>query len=467
MQISFYGAAQTVTGSKHLITLDNGKRILLDCGLYQGMGKEGEELNRHFGFDPHSVDIVILSHAHIDHSGLLPKLVKDGFKGKIYCTEATLEICEILLKDSAKIQEDDMKHINKKRNSESKKKAEPLYDSEDVPPCLDRFVSLPEGKEIELMEGVKLKFTFNGHILGSAAITLYVDENGKQTSLTFTGDIGKYGSGLIIDPLPFPQSDYIICESTYGNRLHESSKDSESLILNTVIETCVKKKGKLIIPAFSLGRTQEIVFTLNNLELQGKLPKIKVFVDSPLSFSATNITRKYVDELNEKVRHVAKTDPDPFGFDRLTYITDRDQSQALNDLKEPCIIISASGMATAGRVKHHIMHNIDNENNTILIVGYAEPNSLAGKLRNGDEEVRIFGDPYLVKAQVKIMDSYSAHGDYSEMIRYLSCQDKEKVKKIFLVHGSSESISEFAKKLKVEGYKEIIEPNRKDSFVLS
>jgi metallo-beta-lactamase family protein len=205
---------------------------------------------------------------------------------------------------------------------------------------------------------------------------------------------------------------------------------------------------------------------LNNLELQGKLPKIKIFVDSPLSYSATNITRKHLDELNEKVRHIAKTDPDPFGFDQLTYISDKDQSQALNALKEPCVIISASGMATAGRVKHHIMHNIDNEKNTILIVGYAEPNSLAGKLRNGNKEVRIFGDEYTVKAEIKIIDSYSAHGDYNEMIRYLSCQKKEKVKKIFLVHGAPESISEFGNKLKNEGYKEIIEPNKKDSFVL-
>jgi metallo-beta-lactamase family protein len=466
MQISFYGAAKTVTGSKHLLSLDNGKRILLDCGLYQGMGKEGEELNRHFGFDPHLIDIVILSHAHIDHSGLLPKLVKDGFKGKIYCTEATFEICEILLKDSAKIQEDDVKFINKKRVKKDKKKIEPLYDSEDIIPCLERFVPLPANKEIDLTDRVKLKFTFNGHILGSAAVTLIIQENGKQTNFTFTGDIGRYNTSLIIDPLPFPQSDYIICESTYGNRLHEENKDAELHILNTIIETCVNRKGKVIIPAFSLGRTQEIVFTLNNLELQGKLPKIKIFVDSPLSFNATNITRKHVDELNEKVRQVAKTDPDPFGFDQLTYIADKDQSQALNELKEPCVIISASGMATAGRVKHHIMHNIDNEKNTILIVGYAEPNSLAGKLRNGNKEVRIFGDEYPVKAEIKIIDSYSAHGDYTEMIRYLSCQKKNEVKKIFLVHGSPESISEFGKKLKNEGYKEIIEPNKKDSFVL-
>lgn len=466
MQLSFFGAAKTVTGSKHLLQLENGKKILLDCGMYQGMGKESDVLNRHFGFAPNEIDLVILSHAHIDHSGLLPMLVKEGFKGKIYCTEATAELCEILLMDSAHIQEDDVKHINKKRVSQGKQRLKPIYEKEDVPPCLGQFVPLPFGKEIQLLDNVKLKFTLNGHILGSAAVTLFIDENGEQTNFTFTGDIGRYDAGLIRDPLPFPQSDYIICESTYGNRLHESSKDAEQQILNTILDTCIKKGGKVLIPAFSLGRTQEIVFTLNNLDLRGELPIIKIFVDSPLSFSATNITRKFLDELNDDVRHIAKTDPDPFGFEKLTYITNREQSQALNDFKEPCVIIAASGMADAGRIKHHILHNIENENTTILIVGYAEPSSLAGRLRNGDKEVRIFGDNFKVNATVKIIDSYSAHGDYKEMLRYLSCQKKEKVKKIFLVHGSELSIKEWKQKLELEGFSNIEIPEKGERFEL-
>ncbi|MFZ5552816.1 MAG: MBL fold metallo-hydrolase RNA specificity domain-containing protein [Bacteroidota bacterium] len=465
MQISFFGAARTVTGSKHLITLDDGKNILLDCGMFQGMGKETDPLNRHFGFDPKNIDVLILSHAHIDHSGLIPKLVAEGFKGKIICTRATYDLCEVMLRDSAHIQESDIYHINKKRVKNGLTKLSPIYTEEDVEKSLELFVKEEYLKPVRVFSDVELMFTDVGHILGSAAVHLTITENGKKFQLTFTGDIGRYNTALLNDPEPFPQADIILCESTYGDRLHEKIDDSAQLLLDIILQTCRDKKGKLIIPAFSLGRTQEIVYALNNLDLYGLLPEIKIYVDSPLSVNATDIMRRHISGLNLKVQQTAKNDPDPFGFEKLIYITDKEQSQNLNNFSDPCIIISASGMAEAGRIRHHIMHNVGDAKNTILIVGYAEPNSLGGQLRAGKEQVKIFGDYFDVKAEVKIVDSYSAHGDYEEMIRFLSCQDPKKVKKFFLVHGEYEVQQKFAEKLKQKGFRNIEIPNSSDHYI--
>lgn len=464
MQITFFGAARTVTGSKHLITLDDGKNILLDCGMYQGMGKETDPLNRHFGFNPKLINVLILSHAHIDHSGLIPRLVAEGFNGKIICTSATLDLCKVMLKDSAHIQESDLYHINKKRLKNNQEELKPLYTEEDVEKALTLFVPEEINKTIRVFGDVELLFTDVGHILGSAAVNLTINENGKITRLTFTGDIGRYKTALLNDPATFPQADIIICESTYGDRLHEKIEDSGQLLLDIILKTCRDKKGKLIIPAFSLGRTQEIVYALNNLDLYGLLPEIKIYVDSPLSVNATEIMRRHIRDLNVNVQQTALHDKDPFGFERLTYITSKEESQDLNNHKEPCIIISASGMAEAGRVRHHIMHNISDPKNTILMVGYAEPHSLGGQLREKKEKVKIFGDFYEVKAEVQIVDSYSAHGDYEEMIRFLSCQDPSKVKKLFLVHGEYEVQQSFAGKLKEKGFRNIDIPKSGDRY---
>jgi len=465
MKVTFFGAARTVTGSKHLITLDDGKNILLDCGMYQGMGKETDPLNRHFGFDPKSINVLILSHAHIDHSGLIPRLVAEGFTGKIICTAATLDLCKVMLKDSAHIQEWDLYHINKKRIKNDLEELKPLYTEEDVEKALKLFVTGDYNKPIRVFSDVELLFTDVGHILGSAAVHLTITEYGKKMQLTFTGDIGRYKTALLNDPATFPQADIIICESTYGDRLHEKIEDSAQLLLNIILETCRDKKGKLIIPAFSLGRTQEIVYALNTLDLYGLLPEIKIYVDSPLSVNATDIMRHHIKDLNSHVQQIAMRDHDPFGFEKLTYITEKEESQDLNNHKEPCIIISASGMAEAGRVRHHIMHNISDPKNTIMMVGYAEPHSLGGQLRAKKEKVKIFGDFYEVKADVKIVDSYSAHGDYEEMIRFLSCQDPGKVKKLFLVHGEYEVQQSFAEKLIKAGFKNIEIPEKGNEYV--
>lgn len=455
MEIAFHGAAQTVTGSKHLITLPDNTRVLLDCGMFQGLGTDTHLLNRHFGFSVQELDYIILSHAHIDHSGLIPRIVKEGFRGKIYCTEATYDLCKIMLIDSAYIQEADVRFVNKRKIKQGKDLLTPLYTQKDAELSLNYFFPVPYNKPHKIGKNTEFIFTNNGHILGSAAITLSVQEGTDKKTITYTSDIGRYDSTLMKNPESFPQSDVIICESTYGNRLHDDQQHAEQILLDTVINTCIHKKGKLIIPSFSLGRTQEVVFTLNKLQLHGLLPKIPIYVDSPLSADATEVMRKHLQLLNEDVQEFIESRPDPFGFSGLRYITEKTDSQALNQSNKPCIIISASGMAEAGRVKHHIMHSINNEKNTILIVGYAEPNSLAGKLRNREKEVNIFGEPFAVKADITVVDSYSAHADYLEIERYLKCQCTNNVNAFFLVHGNKEVQEDFKKFLQKKGFKNI------------
>ena len=387
--------------------------------------------------------------------------------GSIYCTPTTIAVVEVLLHDSAKIHEYDIEYVNKKRAKRGEPLLLPLYTSKDVDQCLKHFKTIPYRAEFYLNEDVSFTFTDAGHILGSAVINLKLkDKEKKITHLTFTGDIGKYNDMLLKDPEVFPQADYIICESTYGDRLHEIETDAELHLLNVVKNTCVEKKGKLIIPAFSLGRTQEIVFILDKLKNLGMLPNIKVYVDSPMSTNVTNIMRDHIDCFNDKLQVYIKTDKDPFGFNNLKYITEKSESIELNNSKEPCIIISASGMMDAGRIKHHLKNNISNAKNTILVVGYCTPNSLGGKIREGQKVVKIFGEEYEVNADVEIIDSYSAHADYRELIRFLSCQGKQKVKKIFLVHGDSPAKISFKEKLITEGFKEVIIPHKNETFIL-
>lgn len=466
MQIQFFGATETVTGSKHLLTTTKGVQILLDCGLYQGLGKETGDLNTHFGFIPSKIDTVILSHAHIDHSGNLPLLVKQGFSGSIYCTPATLEICEVLLLDSAHIQENDIMFVNKRRTKEGLPPLKPNYSVKDVEKCLRHFKTVPLNAEFYINDEVSLRFTDAGHILGSAVVNLKLIDGPKTNTLTFTGDVGRYNDLLMHDPQPFPQANYIICESTYGDKLHDKIDDAQLRLLNCVKNTCIEKKGKLVIPAFSLGRTQEIVYALDKMKNAGLLPKIKVYVDSPLSKNATDIMRKYSGSLNEAVVEHLKSDSDPFGFDGLTYITDKEESKRLNESKEPCIIISASGMMDAGRVKHHLKHILPYQKNTLLIVGYCPPNSLGGKLTQGSKYVRIFGEDVAVNAEVEIISSYSAHADYEELLKFLSCQDKQKVKTMFLVHGEDDSKVAFKENLMDGGYPLVIIPRKTETFRL-
>lgn len=466
MNIQFHGAARTVTGSKHLITTDSGKKILLDCGFFQGRGKDTDFMNRNFNFIPSEIDYLLLSHAHIDHSGNIPNLVKQGFKGKIFCTSATKELCEVMLLDSAHIQESDIMYLNKRRKKNGLEKLSPLYESKDVAVVIEMMIPVAVNKEFKIDDEVTIHFTDSGHILGSVAVHLAIKTAKKTMNLTFTGDIGRYNDLILKAPQPFRQADYIICESTYGNRLHEHSDNARQKLLDIVIKTCLEKKGKLIIPAFSLGRTQEIVYTLDRYKTEGRLPPINVYVDSPLAVNATNIMRKHSEYYNPGILDYMKSDPDPFSFKNLFYITDVNQSKRLNENKEPCIIISASGMIEAGRIKHHIKNNISDKRNTILIVGYCAPNSIGGKLMAKESNVRIFGEEYEVKADVEIISSFSAHADYKEMMEYLSCQDKTKIKKLFLVHGDYEVQQDFKTMLQKAGYGTIEIPEEKQVFEL-
>ncbi len=466
MKIAFHGAARNVTGSKHLVTLANGTQILLDCGLFQGMGKETDELNKSFGFNAAEVDFLILSHAHIDHSGLIPRLVAQGFKGKIYCTSATRDLAKILLLDSAKIQAGDLKYKNKKLAKRGKPLEEALYEEADALMAMSFFEVVDYHKAVEITKGVTVEFIDAGHIIGSASVHLSITEEGKTTRISFSGDVGQYGDLLLRAPQPFPQADYILLESTYGDRLHNDAQPTASKLLEVIVHTCVEKKGKVIIPAFSVGRTQEILHVLNNLDLKGELPKVNVYVDSPLSAKATAIIENHAEGYNDDVLVIMKTDDNPFDFERLHFVESVDESIALNANSDPCVIISASGMAEAGRVKHHIKNNIGDEKNTILMVGYCEPNSLGGRLKNGAEVVSIFGDEYNVRAEVQSIQSMSAHGDYNDLLKFVSCQDASKVKKLFLVHGDYDVQLKFKEKLNAAGFAHVEIPARHEEFEL-
>ncbi|MCU0325699.1 MAG: MBL fold metallo-hydrolase [Spirosomaceae bacterium] len=439
MKIQFYGAAQRVTGSKHLITTKRGTKILLDCGLFQGIGTT--ELNLTFGFDPKEVDALVLSHAHIDHTGLVPRLVRQGFSGPIYATPATKDLCQIMLLDSAHIQQKDLERINERRRKRKQEELEILYEEKDVETAMKLFREVSYHTPFVIEEGVTAEYYDAGHILGSAGIFLKFEEEHYTQKLFFTGDIGRPNDKILRSPEAFPQADYIICESTYGNKLHEPEADMKAHLLRIVHETCVEKRGKVIIPAFAVDRTQELIFALDQLEAEGRLPAIPVYVDSPLSVKATRVMQDHEEDFNPDILKYIHKDGDAFDFPTLHYITEVEQSKALNSKKEPCIIISASGMAEAGRIKHHIANNVENPRNTILIVGYCSPESLGHALKTGA-------------------------ADYNEIIQHLSCQNIPKVKRLFLVHGEIDNQRAFKDRLEKVGFGHVEIPAHGDGFEL-
>ena len=455
MKIAFHGAARCVTGSKHLITLRNGKKLLLDCGMFQGMGIETNALNRYFGFDPMTIDAMILSHSHIDHCGLIPKLTKEGYKGTIFCTPATKELTGVLLEDSAEIQEDDIKYENKRRAAAGQPYLTPLYTVDDAKKAQDHFATAEYNQWFNVMEDVQAMFTDAGHIIGSTCVHVRIKEDGIERRLSFSGDVGRYRDVILKSPENFPQAEFILLESTYGNSLHDEHLTTPDQLLHWVEKACIQKGGKLIMPAFSVGRTQEILYALNQLEVENRLPDLDYFVDSPLSIQATEIVKKYPQYFNKRIQQVLLTDSDPFNFKGLKYIKTVEQSKLLNFRNEPCVIISASGMGDAGRVKHHISNNIENSRNTILITGYCEPHSLGGRLMAGAKRVGIFGVEHEVNAEVASIRSMSAHGDYEDLSQWLSCQDPKQVKKLFLVHGDYDVQQDFKSRLVRKGFDDV------------
>lgn len=468
MKIQFLGAAKEVTGSKHLITTDKGTTILLDCGMYQGKGMETDQANRELGFDPKDIYYLILSHAHIDHSGLIPYIYSLGFRGKIYCTPATRDLCQLMLQDTAFIQEQDVRWYNKKMDRQHKPKIKPLFDTNHAQQVMKLFRTIAYDTPYRIDEQIEVEFSNSGHMLGSAVISLTIKENNETKRIAYTGDVGRLHSHILSTPQAFPQCDYLICESTYGNRQHDDQLVSEEQLLGVVEETCMYKHGKLLIPSFSVGRTQEIVYVLNQLYNDGRLERIPVYVDSPLSANATEIFRWHADTLNEQVRDTMRFDDDPFGFNTLRYITDVQQSKALNRSEQPCIIISSSGMLEAGRIKHHVSNHIDDPSTTILIVGYCTPTSLGARIQDPTlRYVSIFGYDHRIRAQVTKIEGFSGHGDYQEMIQYFSaCQDVRQIKKTFIVHGEAEAQIAMKDHLYEAGFRNIHIPAKGEEMVL-
>ena len=429
---------------------------------------ETDAANRELGFDPKDIHYLLLSHAHIDHSGLIPYIYSLGFRGKIFCTPATRDLCQLMLQDTAFIQEQDVRWYNKKMDRLHKPKIKPLFDTNHAQQVMKLFRTVDYDTTYRIDDELQIRFTNSGHMLGSAIISLTINENGQSKRIAYTGDIGRLHSHILSTPQAFPQCDYLICESTYGDRLHDDALVSEEQLLGVVEETCMYKKGKLLIPSFSVGRTQEIVYVLNQLYNDGRLERIPVYVDSPLSANATEIFRRHAHTLNEEVRDTMRFDPDPFGFNTLRYITDVQQSKALNRSEQACIIISSSGMLEAGRIKHHVSNHIDDPSTTILIVGYCTPTSLGARIQDPSLRfVSIFGYDHRIRAHVTKIEGFSGHGDYSEMIQYFTAsQDPQQVKQVFIVHGESSAQEAYNQHLHAAGFRHVTIPQKGDSVTL-
>lgn len=437
MKITFCGAAGTTTGSKHLIEI-NGQRILLDCGLYQGRRKEAMERNREFPFDPETVDCVVLSHAHIDHAGNLPHLCRRGFTGNIYSTPATRDLCSIMLPDAAHIHENDIKWLNKHRLRNNETPLEPSYTTRDAELCMRQFVTLGYGRHLRIADGVRVTFIDAGHILGSAQVILDLEdhETGRKCRLLFSGDVGRPGNDLLNEAEASEGVDYVIMESTYGGRKHELAAETSDHICH-LIRDIQQRGSRMIIPAFAVERTQQLLFTLDKLRAENCFPPVPVYVDSPLAVKATEIFRMHVDALRPEIADAVFMRDDPFGFEGLRLVRSVEESKSLNMLHGPAVIISASGMAESGRVLHHLRNNVGNAHNILLFVGYCAENTLGWKLRNGFPKVNILGDEFQVRAEIQTLDSFSGHADHDELLDYFNGIGGPK-KRVFLVHGEPE-----------------------------
>jgi len=463
MEIQFLGAARTVTGSQHLISV-NGSRILLECGLYQGKRRESFERNRYLPFDAASVDALILSHAHIDHSGNIPNLVRSGFQGFIYCTFATRDLCSAMLRDSAYIQEQDVAYVNKKRARQGQPPVEPIYTHADAIASLDHFVSVSYNRPVPVAPGVRCTFLDAGHILGSAIVLLEVEEGQRRTRLLFSGDLGRDDMPILRDPTPAPPADVLIIESTYGDRVHPPHEQAEDRLFDLIRETYARG-GKVVIPAFAVGRTQELVYSLHRLASAQKLPDIPIFVDSPLAVNVTGVFRLHPECYDEELRDFMAQDrhPDPFGFDRLRYIRNTEDSKALNDLEGPAVIISASGMCEAGRVQHHLKHTVGDPRNAVLIVSWQAPHTLGRRLVERQKVVKIFGQEYPLRARVEVINGYSAHADRNGLMDWVKPIAHD-LRHAFVVHGDPGPAAALADGLRGMGVRNVAVPEEKDVF---
>lgn len=448
MKISFLGAAQTVTGSMHLIEA-NSHRLLLECGMFQGRREESNARNRTLPFDPKTVDRMILSHAHIDHSGNIPTLCRAGYKGDILCTSATRDLANVMLRDSAHIQVSDSEHVSERNQRKGLPPVEPLYTVEDAEASIKQFVGVAYGRPFPVTPGITATFFDAGHILGSAITLLEIVEEGKLTRLAFTGDLGRRNLPILRDPQLVPGIDCLITESTYGNRLHGDITQVEEE-LRQVIVGAVERGGKLLIPAFAVERTQEIVYSIHRLVDAGKLPRIPIYVDSPLALDATEIFRLHPEVFDSETSEFIRQREDPFGFHRLTYVRTVEESKKLNDLKGPMVIIAASGMCEAGRILHHLKNNVEDERNTILIVSWQAPNTLGRRLADKETKIRIFGEEYTRRAQVEIINGFSAHADHNDLVWWIG-SSQASLKNVFVVHGEPDAAEALATSVRSMG----------------
>lgn len=451
MKLTFHGAARQVTGSSHIVTI-NGKNILLDCGLYQGKRKEAFEKNRQFQFDPKKIDAMILSHAHMDHSGNVPTLIKKGYKGPVYCTEATADLCRIMFRDCAYIQMRDVDYVNRKRIKQNKQLFEPLYTIEEADIACTHIEAIPYGKSFSPLDGIEATFFDAGHILGSAFTKISFSENGQRKNLMFTGDIGRRDIPILKNPEVIKDINYLITETTYGDRKHPPVEDVKGWLELFVNRVC-KNKSKMIIPAFSIGRTQMIVYLLNQLHAENKICSLPVYVDSPLSSAATKIYDKHAECWDREAIRFMSSESRPFSFKGLHYTENVKESMLLNDAEGPMIIISASGMCEAGRILHHLKNSITDPNNTILIVGYQAHNTLGRRIAEKHPEIKIFGEKLALNAQVEELAALSAHADKFEMLDYFDRCGMDSVEHAFCVHGEDNALEHFAGCLSDAGVK--------------
>ncbi len=451
LSLSFHGAARTTTGSRHLMDY-NGQRILFDCGFYQGRRKDTYTRNLTFDFDAASVDRVLLSHAHIDHSGNLPNLVKSGFAGPIHSTPATMDLCRIMLRDSAHIQEKDAKWVSRRNAKRGREEVvEPIYTMEDAERCLDSFVSVPYKRVFDVGQGLTAQFLDAGHILGSASVTVTINHEGKVYRLAFSGDIGRNGLPLLRDPVVPDNLDWLMMEGTYGNRPHANIHDAQEELRATIVRVAARG-GKIIMPSFSVERTQEIVYYLNDLYNKGLLPDIPIYVDSPLAVRATDVFRLHPDCFDAETHDILLYDDDVLGFDRLTYTRSVEESKALNRLAIPHMIISASGMCEAGRILHHLRNSIHDTKNCVMFVGYQAEGTLGRRIVERHKEVNIFGEPYPLRAEVVTLNTMSGHADETDLFNYAkSVRDTSpNLKKVFLIHGEEVGLLALAGRLRNE-----------------
>lgn len=470
MRITFHGATRTVTGSLHELHVD-GKRILLDCGLYQGRRADAERINRNFAFAPQDTDAVILSHAHIDHSGNLPQLVKQGFRGPIYSSAATADLCNWMLRDSAYLQEKDAEFINKRKyrrkallDENGNHAVEPLYTLEDAEATIPLFHPVEMHRPTAITPNLRFETYEAGHILGSNAIHMVHMENGKSTSLIFSGDIGRPSLPIIRDPEDLPPADYLVVESTYGGRLHNPMERVKGKLAEIVNRTA-QMGGKVIVPSFAVGRTQQLVLLLHQLINEKRIPDMQVFVDSPLAVNATEVFRKHTDLYDAETRRFLMEGQDPFGFQRLRYVREASESKAINDLRYPHVVISASGMCEAGRILHHLRNGVGDPRNTLLIVGFMAEHTLGRKLLDGDREVNIFGEPVVVRATVEKLNEMSGHADQNELLTWMK-PILPGLKKVFLVHGEQSQMEALKARLEAEHGLEVVIPQRGDTYIL-